>query len=461
MRKLITYLIGIVSTLALLFAFFKTNVSENGKNNTVKGAQTTEYVTARQMAEFLSKKNEHYPLSDEFIERYQQDDGGYIDNAKKAGIVVDKTLHSPNQKWHFFESWFYPSIEDGTLTYEDKASSVIYSRLKCPELLLWIMEACGVAPNKVRDAKIQAETDKVLNTNVSTAAASLRKIVPWALLEEGILNGEGGELTPPTQAETYAVNVNAGEGYTISGLKSAYEQGSSVQFTVSVTDPSKQIKNVSVEGVTVTKVSTYKYSFAMPAQEVTIYVELEEKEVSTPEAGSVALYDIVYDLGSKTTSVSITDANVLLETFSLNSGTNIINQVSGLTKMYGGGYGGSGDTKWYMGNMLKFGTQSAVGDLSLSLNTNVNRVVITGYVNFATCKLQAGDANSTDWLGSSGDGKTTTVTCSDMSIVSKEVVENHQTSQIVIDFASTSEFKLAVLSKGPLYITSIEFLYVE
>ena len=100
------------------------------------------------------------------------------------------------------------------------------------------------------------------------------------------------------------------DGYTISGLKTAYEQGSSVQFTVSVTDANKQIKNVTVEGVTVTKVSAFKYSFAMPAQEVTIYVELEEKEVSTPEAGSVALYDIVYDMGSKTTSVSITDADV-------------------------------------------------------------------------------------------------------------------------------------------------------
>ena len=461
MRKLITLLTGLISALVLILGLFHISLSTKENTNHGKLATETEDITVRQMAEFLSTKDEHYPFSDEFIEKYQQEDGGYIDNAAKAGIVVDKTLHSPNQKWHFFTSWFYPSIEDGTLIYEGKASSYIYGRLKCPELLLWIMEACGVAPNKVREAKLQAERDKVLKTNISTAAASLRSIVPWALLADGILNGEGGELTPPTPVETYEVSVNQGEGFNISGLKSAYEEGSSVQFTVSVTNPGMQIKNVTVSDLTVTKVSAFKYSFAMPAYPVTISVELEEKEVVIPDAGSVASYDIVYDMGSKTQSVKISDADTLLNTFSLTSGSNIINSISGFETIYGGGYGGSGDLKWYQGNMLKFGTQSAMGNISLSLNTTVNRVIITGYVNFTTCKIQVGDAGSTDWLGSDGDGKTSIVQCSGMSVVSKDVVYNNQTTQIIIDFKATSELKIATTYKGPLYITSIEFIYVE
>ena len=74
--------------------------------------------TMQEFTAFLQNKKEHYPLSDEFIERYQQTDGGYIDTAKKLGLLVDKEQHEPNQKWHFFTSWLEPSLEDGTVTIE-------------------------------------------------------------------------------------------------------------------------------------------------------------------------------------------------------------------------------------------------------------------------------------------------------------------------------------------------------
>lgn len=144
-------------------------------------------ITMQQIADFLQTRLEHYPLSDEFIERYQQTSGGYIENAKKAGMIVDKQMHEPNQKWHFFESWLYPSIEDGSLTWDESAKSRVYSKLLCPELLLWIYEACGVDPNKVREAKIVAEQGKVAKTNVSTIAKNMRAIVSWEDLEAGII----------------------------------------------------------------------------------------------------------------------------------------------------------------------------------------------------------------------------------------------------------------------------------
>jgi hypothetical protein len=167
-----------------------TNISEIIKTNINQQTEVqpkTITITMKQISDFLQTKLEHYPLSDEFIERYQQTSGGYIDNAKKAGLIVDKQMHEPNQKWHFFESWLYPSIDDGTLTWDESAKSRVYSKLLCPELLLWIYEACGVDPNKVREAKKIAEQGKVAKTNVSTIAKNMRAIVSWEDLEAGIV----------------------------------------------------------------------------------------------------------------------------------------------------------------------------------------------------------------------------------------------------------------------------------
>ena len=84
-------------------------------------------ITMRDIADFLEGKKEHYPLSDEFIERYQQTSGGYIDNAKKAGLTVDKQQHEPNQKWHFFESWLYPTISEG-MSWDETAEHSVYKK---------------------------------------------------------------------------------------------------------------------------------------------------------------------------------------------------------------------------------------------------------------------------------------------------------------------------------------------
>lgn len=136
-------------------------------------------ITIRDIATFLSEKKEHYPLSDEFIEKYQQKSGGYIDFAKQTGQLVDKQRHEPNQKWHFFESWLNESLLAGTITWEDSAQVRVYSKLLCPELLLWIYEACGVDPVKVKKAKDVAEQGKVANTATATIAKNMRNCVSW------------------------------------------------------------------------------------------------------------------------------------------------------------------------------------------------------------------------------------------------------------------------------------------
>ena len=97
-------------------------------NNEVKAVDKISY-TIQDFSDFLNDKREHYPLSDEFIERYQQTSGGYIDYAKQCGIPVDKYNNSPNQKWHFFTSWLDQSLADGSLTMSDDAKSRIYTKL--------------------------------------------------------------------------------------------------------------------------------------------------------------------------------------------------------------------------------------------------------------------------------------------------------------------------------------------
>ena len=162
------------------FDYSKNNISYIHQDNVneVKNVDRVNY-TIQEFCDYLQDKKEHYPLSDEFIERYQQSSGGYIDYAKKCGIEVNKYNHSPNQKWHFFSSWIDQSLNDGSLTMSDDAYQRIYIGLKCPELLLWIYEAMGTDIVKVRKAKEVAETGKVNNTNVSTIAKNMRGEVSW------------------------------------------------------------------------------------------------------------------------------------------------------------------------------------------------------------------------------------------------------------------------------------------
>lgn len=145
-------------------------------------------ITMRGIADFLDTKAKHYPLSDEFIETYQQTSGGYIDYAKQLGLLVDKKQHEPNQQWHFFDSWLYPSINDGSLKWSESAKTRVYSKLLCPELLLWIYEASEVSPTKVKEAMDVAINGKVAGTNVSTVAKNMRACVSWADMETVIKN---------------------------------------------------------------------------------------------------------------------------------------------------------------------------------------------------------------------------------------------------------------------------------
>jgi hypothetical protein len=133
----------------------------------------------------IISKNEHYPISDSFIKSgYQQKDGGYISKTKKIGLEIDYKKAEPNQKWHFIDSYA-----------SEKQGSDIYKHLLvCPELLLWMAEACGINDSIVR--KAEKEAREIINIgrkedkegqSRNKAGIMIRKMITWNMLEEKII----------------------------------------------------------------------------------------------------------------------------------------------------------------------------------------------------------------------------------------------------------------------------------
>ena len=55
--------------------------------------------------------------------------------------------------------------------------------------------------------------------------------------------------------------------------------------------------------------------------------------------------------------------------------------------------------------MLKFGTTSVNGYISLTLNEVIDKIKLTGYTTKVTNKIRVGDAYSSDWETPDSDNK--------------------------------------------------------
>ncbi|MCM1289573.1 MAG: hypothetical protein NC132_02840 [Corallococcus sp.] len=419
-----------------------------------------ETVTMQEIAAFLNGKNEHYPLSDEFIERYQQTSGGYIATAKTKGLVVDKTKHEPNQKWHFFDSWLYPSIDDGTITWDADAKKRVYTGLLCPELLLWIYEASGVDPVKVKAAKEVAEQGKSAGTNVSTTAKNMRACVPWEDIADAIksANAETSVSLNPkslslTEGQEATVTATVISDDTPSDLRWSVTEGADV-ITITPSGNQATVKAVT-KGTAKIKASLSDSVFA-------------ECTVTVREQGSITdLFVTKYNFSGTSTAQIKTVENAFAALVPDGEGDGIVTAVSQISYVYGGGSGGStsSGTNWKSTDMIKLGTGSVTGSITFTLSAEVNRIKITGYVGNTKCEIRVGDGNSTDWTDDADDGKTTTHVCSDMKVIGKDALEEGQPLSIYVDFHSTSSVTIATINttstKYPLYITSIEFFLTD
>ena len=106
---------------------------------------------------FFRDKEEHYPISDEFIENYQQlyrknDHFSYLVVAEQTNHPICPQQHEPNQKWHLYESYFPLQLfnEGGNPDFKTNG-------FRCPELLLWMAEAAGIEDGIVREASDYAK----------------------------------------------------------------------------------------------------------------------------------------------------------------------------------------------------------------------------------------------------------------------------------------------------------------
>ena len=418
-------------------------------------------VTMEEFVRFIETKKEHYPLSDQLTERYQQKSGGYIENGPAAGIVVDKEQFSPNQKWHFLHSWFYPSIEDGDITWDASAYSRVYVNLRCPELVIWIYEACGVNPSKVREAAKISEEARVNGTNLGTMVSNMRKVVPWNDILTNVLAFL--EENPESGVKTYPVTVNTNSDFNVSGLKSRYEEGNKVTFTINVTNSNKEIQEVKINGEVANPVNGATYEFIMPASNVTINVTLKTVEggsnTPNPNPGDVeADYQIIYDMNGASRSKELKTAEAVLTTFNyVGDDTPVIASISDVSKVYGGAYGSG----WVFGDVLKLGTQSVTGGFTMVLNKEVDGLIITGYTGNTKGQVRVGDSNSTDWSDEADDNKTSVFSTAEMSVAGKETGENKQTSTIMVSFASTNSVRIETANNYPFYITAIKFIVNE
>lgn len=351
--------------------------------------------------------------------------------------------------------------------------------------------------------------------------------------------------------QSYVVSFENSSDYTLTGLKENYLENETVTFIVELTNETKEIEQVKANEQVLTTTGNNEYSFTMPAQDVSITVQLKDKELNpskpaekvklstdtlnlvvgkadgrlvaqvtptdttdipswkiltgndvisiastnnevivhalkkgtasiqvsynenvstkcsinvmeeeTPSTEQVlAKYNIRYDLDGKVTARPIKTIEDLMAVFQLEGeGEGIISSIDAMEAIYGGGNGGRGETAWYANDLLKVGTTSVNGSVSLSLSAEVNRIRITGYVSDNACKLRVGNSESTDWTEEADDNQTTLVTCSNMNESTKDIVESGLTSTIAIDFTSTKNLKLSVTNKKTLYITSIEFI---
>ena len=271
------------------------------------------------------------------------------------------------------------------------------------------------------------------------------------------LTGCGNNIAPVDPSiDTYTVNYEFSSDFQITGLKDQYIEDEEVNFQVEVLNSLKELEAVKADEVTLTPVDSY-YKFNMPTHNVTLTVLLRNKEISY-------INDIEFDMGTRTTSIAFKEGEEenIKETFVTRDGSiNLIDSVSSFSGIYGGGYGGSGENKWIYGNALKFGTTSITGDLTLSLAYAVNKVTLSGFVGASTCRVQIGDADSTDWNEEEDDHKTTTVTCSDLATASKATIDNQDFRSIDVEFESTNSLKIAAINKKVFYLTSIRFYLGE
>jgi len=118
-------------------------------------------------------------------------------NLRKLRIWGEAPVWYSTQKEHWL-GWLKGYSGPGF--YERKNwnrnAEFVYNHIVCPPMVLWLGEASGISPGLVRKAKQAALHAK---PNLSAQAAAIRKVIPWGLIEDRLVNSnEKSSLPQPT-----------------------------------------------------------------------------------------------------------------------------------------------------------------------------------------------------------------------------------------------------------------------
>lgn len=144
----------------------------------------------------------------------------------------------------------------------------------------------------------------------------------------GIFAACGGNEGEETQPAEYTITAESGAGYSVDAPDTA-KQGDTVTVTVSVSDELRTVQSVTANGTACTAGTDGKYTFTMPAENVTIAVSLGYIQTemtsdliswrsdtpaqiakSREEDASWASYRIYFDFAQRTTLSSDNDATI-------------------------------------------------------------------------------------------------------------------------------------------------------
>jgi hypothetical protein len=152
----------------------------------------------RTLSSKISKLTSKAPITTEF-ER----------NLQKLRIWGEAPVWYSTQKEHWL-GWLKGYSGPGF--YERKNwnrdAEFVYNHIVCPPMVLWLGEASGISAGLVRKAKQVALHAK---PNLSAQAAAIRKVIPWGLIEDRLVNSnEKASLSQPTpkrNPESWQVNA--------------------------------------------------------------------------------------------------------------------------------------------------------------------------------------------------------------------------------------------------------------
>lgn len=343
---------------------------------------------------------------------------------------------------------------------KDEISLILGSERNLNDIVTLIFEPNNVTNRDVIWSTQETEIFTLDGNVLTTKKVGTSNVKATSVIDANLFTTVNITVYNP-ETPTYKVLNEISEDYEILNLKDEYNEDDEVVFTINVINDNKKIKEVSADEQILSPVNEFTYKFIMPNKDVLLNVVLEDKNDPAPEIGSDQ-YKIVFDLEGGKRAKRIETADVLFNTFLyLGNNESIIESIGEFDYMYGGGYGGKGDTSWYSGDMLKLGTTSVNGYFTLNLSKYINKINIIGYTSSEAAKIRVGDANSSDWNDNSTISNTTLIECNELAFADKTNIENKVEATISLEFETTKNLKISTINNKPIYITAIELIYKD